>query len=396
MAKKRGPNEGTITRRADGRWMGRLSLGYGPDGKRIRKTFYGKTYKEVLEKMNAARRDLDQGLRVATDRQTVGQFLVAWLEGKHALADSTRERYGELITHQIAPAIGRLSLAKLQPQDLSQLYANLLRRGLAPQTVHHVHTVLHGALKQAVRLALIARSPAQLVDPPRVPHHETRPLDGDEIRCFLAAARDDRYYPLYLLCLVTGMRLGELLGLKWSDIDFKAGALTVQRQARPSTGAGIILRDTKTGKSRRSILLPQEALVALQRHRTQQLEARLLAGPRWHDLDLVFPNGIGKPLRRTHVTERSFKKLLQHAGLRDIRFHDLRHSAATLLMAAGVHPKIVQERLGHANIGITLDIYSHVLPTMQREVIDTLDRFLRDGKGDEDDDGAVGVTVGVS
>ncbi len=247
--------------------------------------------------------------------------------------------------------------------------------------MRHVHTLLHGALKQAVRLGLIARNPTELIDAPRVPNHEIRPLDADEIRRFLAAARADRLYPLYLLCLTTGMRLGELLGLKWSDIDFEDrhadGAAPGAPQPRRRDGPA------RHDASRRSI---KEALDALEEAPPASARG---APPGGADLARPRPGRqrVGKPFLRNHVTERSFKKLLVCAGLRDIRFHDLRHSAATLLFAAGVHPKIVQERLGHANIGITMDIYSHVLPNMQR----TWPRRSIV----EDDDGPVAVTVAV-
>lgn len=376
---KRGPNEGSTTQRSDGRWMARLNLGYDANGKRQRKCFYGKTRKEVAAQLVAAQRDLQQGLPVAVERQTIAQFLDRWLNdvAKHTVRASTFESYGRRIARDIVPLLGRTALAKLTPQDFTRLYSALLGRGLSPRTVQYDHAVLHRALEQAVRWNLIPRNPADAVDAPRPKRPEIRVLSPEEIGRFLPVSREDRLHALYLLALMTGMRQGELLGLKWADLDWQAGALHVRRQATRTKANGIGFSDPKTSKARRTIPLPVSVVDELRRHRTAQLEQRLLAGQDWTDLDLVFPNAVGKPIEKQNLMRRSFKPLLERAGLPPIRFHDLRHSAATLMLSQGDNPKVVQERLGHAAIGITLDVYSHVLPSMQRESADKLDAFLR-------------------
>ncbi len=351
MAKKRGPNEGTITRRADGRWMGRLSLGYGPDGKRIRKTFYGKTYKEVLEKMNAARRDLDQGLRVATDRQTVAQFLTSWLEdtAKATLRPRTYASYQQVARLYLIPALGKRHLAKLDPQHVQAMLNAMVARGLSPRTAQYARAVLRKALNQALKWGKVPRNVAALVDAPRVEQHDMRALTPDEARRFLDAARGDRLEALYRVAVALGLRQGEILGLRWEDVDLDAGVLQVRKQAQ-RIGGMVQLVDPKTRRSRRTINLPKATIRQLKAHRARQAQERLLAGSRWQDHGLVFPSTIGTPLEARNLVTR-FKALLQQAGLPDIRFHDLRHSCASLLIAQGVPARVIMETWGTARSG---------------------------------------------
>jgi integrase len=371
--KRRGRGEGSITQGKDGRWVGRLT--YYVDGERKRKPFYGHTRQEAARKLTAALKEQQDGLPVSNDRQTVAQFMASWLDGRHTLKDSTRDSYRRTITKRIEPHIGRLALSKVTPQHLSTLYSTLLSEGLASTTVRYVHIIIHQAFKQAVRWGLIARNPAQAVDAPRPRHYEVAPLTPEQSQELLSVARGDPFYALYVLALTTGMRSGEMLALKWADVDLRSSRLHVRRTVQ-SIGGAWVFGEPKTAKGRRTIALPSMAVEALREHRTAQLEARLAAGPLWEDLDLVFPNHSGRPLQRQNVQRMSFKPLLKRAGLPNIRFHDLRHSAATLLLTLGEHPKVVQERLGHATIAITMDIYSHVMPDMQRGAATKLDALF--------------------
>ena len=204
---------------------------------------------------------------------------------------------------------------------------------------------------------------------------EMRALSPDQAQSFLEAARGDKLEALYLLALTTGMRQGELLALQWKDINWNNGTLQVRRKISRITNQGFVFSEPKTAKSRRSITLTQMAVETLKQHRLHQNEQRLAAGPIWEEYDLVFCNALGRPIEVGNMIRRSFRPLLQKAGLPIIRFHDLRHSCASLLLSMGVHPKVVQELLGHSQISVTLDTYSHVLPSLQGEAISRLERF---------------------
>ena len=375
---KRGRGEGSIYRRKDGRWTAEISLEGGKS-----KFLYGKTRKEVQEKLKKALYEQQQGMLVTGAQQKVGQFLTLWLEDVHkrSIRPRTYERYEEIVRLHLAPGIGYHQIQKLSAQHLQSFYAKKLEEGLSTTTVISFHNVLHKALETAVRWNLIARNPCDLVSPPRRKRFEIRPLSMQQIHQFLAVARGHRQEALFILALATGMRRGELLALKWQDLDLEQGTLQVRRILTriPSKlpGKGYEEAEPKTDKGRRSIALPSFAAEALKQHRLRQTEAKLKAGPVWQDHDYVFCTSIGTHLNPTRDVLDALKSLLEKAGLPDIRFHDLRHSSATMLLGMKVHPKIVQELLGHSQIAITLDIYSHVLPTMQEEAMHKIDEALR-------------------
>jgi integrase len=373
---RRGHGEGSIFQRKDGLWCGLVDLGRTAAGKRHRKAFYGKTRRDVQEKLKVALRAQQQGLPVASDRQTVGNYLSEWLRTvRSSVRPSTWRRYEENIRLHAAPAIGGLTLAQLGPQHLRALYAGRLEAGLSPASVGHLHAVLHVALRQAERDGVVARNVAALVAPPRTSHREMTTLTPDEARALLGAAQGDRLEALYVLALTAGMREGELLALRWRDVDLDGRTISV-RGTLQWTPSGFELAETKTASSRRQVAITEAAAAALRRHRASQLEERLKVGPAWRDLDLVFANELGGPLNASNLLRRSFRPLLERAGLPRIRFHDLRHTAATLLLGLGRHPKVVSEMLGHSQISVTLDLYSHVTPTMQREAVQALDALL--------------------
>lgn len=380
--KRRGHGDGSIHLRKDGRWAASISL-----ENRKRKTFYGKNRKEAQEKLIAALREQQQGTLVTAPQQTVKQFLDDWLENthKHNVRPRSYERYEQIVRLHIVPSLGKVPLQKLAPQQLKKLYADKLKEGLSAVTVAAIHNLLHRALDDAVKWDLLARNVCDRVSPPRKSHHEIQPLTLEQIHQLLEAARGHPQEALFILALNTGMRRGELLGLKWRDIHFEGGTLQVRRilnrvptKMAKETGRRYEEAEPKTARSRRGIVLTEMALDALKQHQTRQLEeARLKAGAAWEDHDYVFCTPLGKHLDPGHDVLVQLKKLLTKAGLPDIRFHDLRHSAASLLLSLGIHPKVVQELLGHMEISTTMNIYSHVFPTMQRDAMEQLNRKLQ-------------------
>jgi integrase len=379
--RKRGNNEGSIYQRADGKWCSAL---WTETGKR--KVVYGRTREEVADKLALALADRAKGLPIAVEQQTVRQFLERWRTdtAAHRLRPGTYRRYHELIHLHALPTLGKLRLAKLTPQHLSQLYGAKLTagltprtaQGLTPRTVEFLHRVLHAALKEAVMWGLIARNPADAVKAPKPKRPPIHPLDQEQAQKLLAAADGDPLEALYVLAVMVGMRQGELLGLQWADVDWASGRLQVCHTLQWGKRGAWSLEEPKTGHSRRSIRLPASALQALKAHKAKQAEQRLAVGPAWEDNDLVFANAVGRPIEPTNLLHRSYKRLLDRAGLPKIRFHDLRHTYATLALLNGEKPKVVQETLGHASITLTLDTYSHVLPDMQDDAAVRMEALL--------------------
>ena len=374
---KRGHGEGSIYCRKDGRWTAEISLEGGKS-----KFLYGKTRREVQEKLKTALYEQQQGMLVTGPQQKVGPFLTHWLEDVHkqSIRPRTYERYEEIVRLHLVPGIGHHQLQKLSPQHLQSFYKKKLEEGLSNTTVGCFHSVLHKALETAVRWNFIVRSPCDLVSPPRRKHFEIQPLSMQQIHQLLTAARGHRMEALFILALATGMRRGELLALKWQDLDLEKGIMQVRRILTriPSKlpGKGFEEAEPKTDRGRRSIVLPSFTMEALKQHRLRQREAKLKVGSAWQDHDYVFCTSIGTHLNPTRDILDVLKSFLEKAGLPDIRFHDLRHSSATMLLGMKVHPKIVQEILGHSQISITMDIYSHVLPTMQEEAMRKIDEAL--------------------
>jgi integrase len=248
------------------------------------------------------------------------------------------------------------------------------------------HAELHRALRAALRLGLVQRNVTELVDAPRMVRHDMDTFSPEEARRLLATARGDRFEALYVLALSTGMRQGELLALRWRDADLAAGTLRVTSTLQNIRGT-LVIADPKTASSRRQIALSPTAVEVLRRHRVLQADERTRLGAGWHELDLVFPNTIGKPMDGIHLLQRNYLPLLEQAGLKRIRFHDLRHTAATLLLLSGIHPKVVSEMLGHADVTITLKLYSHVLPHMQHAAAAAMEQLLRDPTAGAEDNG---------
>ena len=370
MTRRSDAEPGSVYKRADGRWCASAKV----SGKR--KYIYGSTRGAVRKKLSAAQRAVEDGLRVPGDLQKLGAYLNRWLADVAAatVRASTHIRYRELLAGHVIPSVGHVPLSKLSPQDLNALYTDL-SKSLAPRTIGHVHRVLHRALRDAVRWGLLTRNVCEAVTPPRVARQEMKVFTPEQSRRFLEAARNDPLEALYVLALTTGLRQGELLALRWEDLDEGAGRLSVRRSLRYLSQRGFVEGEPKTSRGRRNILLTPVALAALKRHQARQLDRRSRS-PSWQDLGLVFPNRRGGFIQATNLLRRSFRPLLTRAGLPKIRFHDLRHSTATLLLLAGVHAKIVSEILGHSTVSFTLDAYSHVLPSMQAEATAKMEALL--------------------
>ncbi len=275
----------------------------------------------------------------------------------------------------ITPSLGRVKLASLNAAHLQGLYRSKPEAGLSPRTMRYIHAVMHRALKKALRWGLVLRNVSEAVDPPKPQKEKIKPLSRDEARRLLEAARGDRLEALYVLAVHCGLRQGKLLGLRWEDIDLNAATLRVRR-ALTTAKDGPRFVTPKTAKSRRTVKLNRQAVEALKRHHDRQFEESTRLAGEWRDYGLVFATATGTPINPRNLTGRSFKPLLKQPGLPDIRFHDLRHTCATLLLGSGVHPKLVQEPLGHATIAITLDTYLHVLPGMGDQAANAMETVL--------------------
>ena len=361
---KRGNGEGSIARRKDGLYMARYTVQTATGSKR--KALYGKTRSEVAAKLSKALADREGGLTFDAGNLTVGEYLARWLSDsvRGTVRISTFERHEQIIRVHLAPAFGRMKLKALTLAHVRSLHREKLDAGLAPATVRKIHSTLHKALSQAVADGLIPRNAAD-VKAPRPAPEEMHPLSEAESRTFLDTAREagDRFEPLYVLAITTGLRRGELLGLRWDDADLDRGTLRVGR-ALVREGGRHVVGETKTRRGRRRVNLTPRTVAALKAHRKRQLEQRVRLADLYQDHGLIFSSENGTPLNPENLVKRSFKLLLKKADLPEIRFHDLRHTCATLLLSRGVHPKLVQELLGHATVAMTLDTYSHYLPSM--------------------------------
>jgi integrase len=313
---------------------------------------------------------------VRVERQSVGQFLDRWLTDsvKPAVRPLTHQQYETYVRLYIAPALGKVQLDKLNPQQVQRFSNALLERKLSPRTVQLALVILRHALDQAVRWGLTSRNVAKLIDMPRVERTEIKPLTPEQARDFVAAVRDKRWGAAYITALALGVREGELLGLRWEDVDLQARSLrivqTVQR-----TKAGRVFARPKTERSRRTLALSESLVTVLRAHRARQAEQRLAAGVAWRDMGLVFTSRIGTPIEVSNL-HRDYKRILRTADLPNIRFHDLRHSAASLLLAQGVPARAIMEQLGHSKIAVTMDVYAHVMPGMMQDVAAKMEKIL--------------------
>jgi integrase len=349
----------------------------GPEGKR--RYVSGKNKEEARRALREARANADHGLVFDADNLKVGEYLDRWLSDSvsDTVKATTFERYEQITRLHLKPALGRVKLKALTPAHVRGLYREKLEAGSPARTVRYVHTTLHKALKQAVMDGLIPRNATEAVRPPQPTREEMHPLTPEHAKHLLKVAHEtgDRLEALYALAVHTGLRQGEVLGLKWDDVDLDDGSLQVRRTLA-ITKDGPVFTTPKTAGSRRSVKLTSKATDALRSHLTRQLAEIDRVGSLWSENGLIFASETGEPLDRRTVTNMKFKRLLKRAGLPQIRFHDLRHMCATLLLTRNVNPKIVSEMLGHSTIAITLDIYSHVLPNMRNQAAAAMEDAL--------------------
>jgi integrase len=374
---------GHIRKRGKRSWAVVIDLGRDPDGRRKQKwhTIRG-TKNDAVRRLTEILHSLDSGLYIEPSKLTVEIYLEKWLEVVKAnITGKTFERYQEIVRRHLAPALGTLPLPKLTPLHIQSHYSKALEKGrldgsggLSAQTVLHHHRILREALHQAVRWQLLARNPADAVDPPKPKRTEMRALSESETAWLLEVTAGTRLYVPILLAVTTGVRRGELLAVRWRDIDLDNETLAVRRSIE-ETRSGIKFKEPKTAKGRRLISLPALTVEILRDHRAQQQAEKDKLGGFYHENDLVLsaPDGqIWKPETFTGL----YFKMTRRVGIK-LRFHDLRHTHASHLLRAGVNAKIVSERLGHSTVGITLDVYSHVLPGMQVEAASRIDSVLR-------------------
>jgi integrase len=354
---RRGHGEGSLYQRADGRWCATIDLGWR-NGRRVRRSFYGKTRKEAAERLQRVLRDLHQGVQPGRRTDTLAAFLRSWLEAsEQRVRPSTHRRYRQIVEHQLVPAIGRIPVTQLQPSDVEAMLRALL---VAPRTAHHVRAVLRTALNRAGRDGLVARNVAALADAPRLPAREVRALTPDEVRLLLRVASSQRHGGLFVVAVTTGLRQSELLGLRWPDVDLAERRVHVRHALHWRDGVAE-LAEPKTTRSRRSVPLPTvavEALAALPR-----------AGV------YVFANDAGGPLH-PGTAYHALQDALAAAEIPRVSFHALRHSFASALVADGVHPRVIMALLGHSQIALTMNTYAHVIPELEREAAERMDALL--------------------
>jgi integrase len=381
--KRRGRGEGSISQRPDGLWHARISLGYDENGKRKRRHIYGKTKQEVQEKLRKLQTDALLGHLTDPTKLTVAEYLKGWLENTAKLKTSptTYQRYEQLVRLHISPHIGGVRLERLAPIHVNNLMGELERAGHSAWTRKMAGTLLHNALRHAVRLRLIPHNPSADVPRARPGEREMHTLTEDQVKAFLRAASGKRLYALFALALGSGMRQGELLGLDWSDIDFERGTVTVRRSLAQVKGQ-FILKEPKSKASRRTIKLPRFALDTLRDHRQAMVKEGNGSSP-------VFCTRTGHFIGKSNLIRQVFRPILKGANdeltkaaeekgdeakpLPEIRFHDLRHTHASILLAHGESIKAVSHRLGHSSVELTLRVYVHLLPGFDDALVKRLD-----------------------
>ncbi|MCL4561925.1 MAG: site-specific integrase [Chloroflexi bacterium] len=370
MAKKRkrSNGEGTIYRLKTGTWRAQVAV----NG--VRFGFTAKTQADCQIWLRNQLTKADQGLDFSRSQGMVADYLNSWIEtASVALRPNTVHEYKRLMNTLILPALGKIQLKDLHLDRIEHFYASLKEEH--PTTIRRVHAVLHRAFERAVKLGILFRNPAHGATLPRVPQKEMQILDESQVSQFLVAAKASRYEALYHLAIVTGMRQGELLGLKWTDLYWTSGTLYVRRQLQEVTGQGREFVEPKTRSGRRSIRLGEATLTVLRAHQEHQKLERLVVGKRWKENGLIFTSAVGTPVYPRNMF-RDYQETLDQAGLPRIRFHDLRHTAASLMLNHGVPVIVASKRLGHAKPSITLDIYGHLINEMQEEAARIMDEVV--------------------
>jgi integrase len=378
-ARRRKHGEGGIRKRPDGRFEATVDLGL-VDGKRTRRYFYAKTEREVIALLQDEQRKQVHGLSTRGGAETVDAYLARWLETwikPPRKRPQTYDSYETLVRVHLAPGFKGIRLDKLTADHVQAFLNRKAQSGLSPRTVHHLRAVLRAALSRAERSQLVTRNAAKDAEPPRLENHEAEFLLPDQARRFLESVQGDRLAGVCVVTLGLGLRQGEVLGLRWQDIDLEKRRLTVSHALQRIDGE-LVLVEPKSRSSARTLPLPEVVATALVEQRRLQLEDRVEAlkiGRPRPETDLVFTNPLGGPPDGTSVT-KGVQRLLARAGLPVITFHELRHSAASLLVAEGVHPRVLQAILGHSSMRLTMEIYSHASTALLEEGAMAMDRAL--------------------
>ena len=419
---RRGRGEGSIAQHPDGRWWARVYLGW-KDGKRLRKAVYGKTRREVADALIPLLEAAKTGAALPNRRTTVAAFLDRWLLHKQTiLRPRAWDTYDRAVRAHIVPALGHLPIAHVSASHVVTWMADLKAAGTSARSIRYARVVLRAALNDGIRWNVVTTNVAALVTPPRHVSKDIQPLNPAQARALLDAARDHPIESLLSIGTALGLRIGEALGLRWQDVDFARGTISVRQAIERSGGDSVARRrllvarkairariaaapkrsterralwheleqlrqewrtvrtrvhftEPKSAKSKRTIMMPGLVAQSLKAHRARQRKQRLAAGPLWQKTDLVFTSPTGAALDEG-VARRAFRLLLREAGCPPIRFHDLRHTAATLLLAQGVDPRTIMETLGHSQISLTMNTYSHVLPTLQEDAATKMNAIL--------------------
>jgi integrase len=370
MAKKRSNNEGTIHRRSNGSWRAQVTL----DGRRL--SYTSRTKADCQKWIRKTLNQIDEGMTYASTKISLEEYLTEWLVSKKAsIKPRSWDHYEHLVGHYITPRLGHIRIRDLQPQHIQGFYNQMQQQEIGAYTIRKIHFALHSALSHALKLNLIRYNPASVVIKPKKPSREMVILDESQISQMLIAAKDTRLEPILHLAVSTGMRQMELLGLKWADLDPIKNTIKVERQlVRPVAGK-IEFTSPKTKFGRRTIALGTKAMEVLRRHYERQNITKLAAGDMWTENGLIFTNATGGPLHHRNLL-RDFKKLLYDAGLPTIRFHDLRHTAASLMLNHDIPVLVVSRMLGHSRPSITLDVYGHLIPSAQAYVAEKMDELI--------------------
>lgn len=361
MARRRGRGEGTLFfDQVRSRWVGQIVL---PNGKRKSKT--AKSRKEVLDWLTTQKSAVLKGTYVTDDKLTLGDFLDRYLEdvAKHSVRPKTFSTYKGYVDNHVKVELGKIKLASLRPDHVQAFYSKKLADGLSTRTVEQMHAILHKALKQALRWGLVNRNVTDLVSAPRPKRNPRQLWSVNQVNTFLKATETHPYYPIYLLAVYCGMRQSEILGIHREDVDLERGIINVRHTLQRVQGQGLIIQNVKSQKSKRAVVVPSTALKALRIHLVNV------------ERGLIFTTSKGTPVDARELV-RHFKKVINEVGLPDTRFHDLRHLHATLLLASGANPKVVQERLGHSTAAFTLNTYASVLPGLQEKAAADFEKMM--------------------
>ena len=389
-ARKNGTGEGSIRKKDTGRWEARYTIGHDSiSGKQIQKSVYGKTREEVAKKLNEILNSITNETYVEPSKMKTGEWIESWLSNyaKMAIKDSTFENYSVLARVHIFPGIGSITLRNLKTKDLQQFYNYIYKsgkvtkkdssseeKGLSVSTIKHIHNIIHQALAQALKEGLIRSNPDDACVMPKEEKRKINTLPIEDLSLFLNEALKGNHYAMFYLDLCTGLRRGELLGLKWEDVDFLEKTLTVKRQLT-RVSRQLKLSSLKTSNSYRTIKIPDSAIDVLRSHLEVQNELKGKSDTVWEENGLIFSNEIGKPIDPSGVYHY-FKRLIKRLDFNNNRFHDLRHTFATIALQNGVDVKTIQETLGHSNAAFTLQVYGHVTKQMQNTAAKKIDDFM--------------------